>query len=280
MFPANAWGLHDMHGNVWEWCLDSVRSSYVDGPYDGSAWLDAQATGELRKIMRGGSWEMPARYCRSAWRGRTNQERADGPREDSGFRVVCLPPGSSLVRVESVPSRFENKIKKALAIPDDAQIKSNSVFFSYSTLDEKWFNKLQAKLQPMLRGGIIVWSDKRVKTGALWEDEIKASLQDARVAILLVSPNFLASDFIQNSELPHLLKAAEERNLTILWILIEDCFYQTSAVSSYQAVYSPARPLASLAPKALNAAIDDICSIIVQAIREPRIIRGFIDAEP
>ena len=76
------------------------------------------------------------------------------------------------------------------------------------------------------------------------------------------------------------LKAAEERNLTILWILIEDCFYQTSAVSSYQAVYSPARPLASLAPKALNAAIDDICSIIVQAIREPRIIRGFIDAEP
>jgi hypothetical protein len=179
-----------------------------------------------------------------------------------------------------VPSRFDNKIDKALAIPDDAQAKSNSVFFSYSTLDEKWFNKLQAKLLPMLRGGITVWNDKRVKPGVLWKDEIKASLQDARVAILLVSPNFLASDFIQNSELPHLLKAAEERNLTILWILIEDCFYQTSAVSSYQAVYSPARPLASLAPKALNAAIDDICSIIVQAIREPRIIRGFIDAEP
>ena len=90
MFPANAWGLHDMHGNVWEWCLDSIRSSYEDGPYDGSAWLDAQAPEEQRKIVRGGSWEMPARYCRSAWRGRTNQMRPDGPREDSGFRVACL----------------------------------------------------------------------------------------------------------------------------------------------------------------------------------------------
>jgi hypothetical protein len=209
---------------------------------------------------------MPARYCRSAWRGRTNQERADGPREDSGFRLVCLPPGSSLVRVECVPLRFENKIEKALAIPDDAQTKSNSVFFSYSTLDEKWFNKLQAKLQPMLRGGITVWSDKRVKTGSLWRDEIKESLQDARVAILLVSPNYLASDFIQNSELPDLLKAAEERNLKILWIPIEPCLYQTSAISSYQAVYNPALPLAMLAPEALDVAIVDICSSIVQAI--------------
>jgi formylglycine-generating enzyme required for sulfatase activity len=95
MFPANAWGLHDMHGNVWEWCLDSIRNSYEDGPYDGSAWLDAQAPEKQRKIVRGGSWEMPAGYCRSAWRGRTNQMRPDGPREDSGFRVVCLSQANS-----------------------------------------------------------------------------------------------------------------------------------------------------------------------------------------
>jgi len=95
MFPANAWGLHDMHGNVWEWCLDSISSSYEDGPYDGSAWLDAQAPEKQRKIVRGGSWEMPARYCRSAWRGRTNKGRPDGPREDSGFRVACLSQANS-----------------------------------------------------------------------------------------------------------------------------------------------------------------------------------------
>jgi formylglycine-generating enzyme required for sulfatase activity len=95
MFPANAWGLHDMHGNVWEWCLDSIRRSYEDGPYDGSAWLDAQATGEQRKIVRGGSWEMPARYCRSGCRGRTNLMRPYGPRDDIGFRVACLSQANS-----------------------------------------------------------------------------------------------------------------------------------------------------------------------------------------
>jgi CheY-like chemotaxis protein len=91
MFPANPWGLYDMHGNVWEWCLDSVRSSYEDGPYDGSAWVDSQATKALRKINRGGSWTMPPRFCRSAFRGLSRQDAPDGPYDDAGFRVVCLP---------------------------------------------------------------------------------------------------------------------------------------------------------------------------------------------
>jgi CheY-like chemotaxis protein len=91
MFPANPWGLYDMHGNVWEWCLDSVRSSYEGGPYDGSAWEDPQAPKELRKINRGGSWTMPPRFCRSAVRGLSRQDAPDGPYDDAGFRVVCLP---------------------------------------------------------------------------------------------------------------------------------------------------------------------------------------------
>ena len=69
MFPANPWGLYDMHGNVWEWCLDSVRSSYEGGPFDGSAWVDSQAPKEQERITRGGSWSKPPRFCRSAFRG-------------------------------------------------------------------------------------------------------------------------------------------------------------------------------------------------------------------
>jgi len=96
MFPANAWGLYDMHGNVLEWCLDSVRSSYKGGPYDGSAWVVPQAPKELRKSNRGGSWSMPPRFCRSAFRSIARPNVPDGPYDDGGFRVVCLPPGSSL----------------------------------------------------------------------------------------------------------------------------------------------------------------------------------------
>jgi formylglycine-generating enzyme required for sulfatase activity len=98
MFPANSWGLHDMHGNVWEWCLDEWRDSYEGAPTDGRAWGDA-AEGEKSKesvkakLLRGGSWDDFPRSCRSAYRFRS---QPDGAFNCVGFRVVCLPQGPSL----------------------------------------------------------------------------------------------------------------------------------------------------------------------------------------
>jgi formylglycine-generating enzyme required for sulfatase activity len=90
MFPANAWGLQDMHGNVWEWCLDHWHESYEGAPEDGSAWLSEQG-GE--RLLRGGSWGNDPGYCRSAYRGHFRPGSAD---YGLGFRVVCLPQGPSL----------------------------------------------------------------------------------------------------------------------------------------------------------------------------------------
>jgi formylglycine-generating enzyme required for sulfatase activity len=98
MFPANAWGLQDMHGNVWEWCLDDWHESYEGAPVNGSAWVDG-AEGkstkgkEERKLLRGGSWSFIPRHCRSAYRSRSRPVNA---LVDIGFRVVCLPQGPSL----------------------------------------------------------------------------------------------------------------------------------------------------------------------------------------
>jgi formylglycine-generating enzyme required for sulfatase activity len=98
MFPANAWGLHDMHGNVWEWCLDEWHKSYDGVPTDGRAWVDA-AEGEKSKepaktkLLRGGSWSDLPGGCRSASR---NHHDPDYAFFSIGFRVVCLPPGPSL----------------------------------------------------------------------------------------------------------------------------------------------------------------------------------------
>lgn len=102
-FPANPWGLYDMHGNVWEWCLDDWHDSYEGAPTDGSAWLDPDPREEPDKVVRGGSWYFYPRHCRSA--SRAPSERVKGinyPRDFSGrlsyafgngigFRVVCLP---------------------------------------------------------------------------------------------------------------------------------------------------------------------------------------------
>jgi len=93
LFPANAWGLHDMHGNVLEWCLDHWHDSYEGAPSDGSAWLTPSASEEEPRLLRGGSWSDLPRYCRSAYRDRLRPDIADG---GVGFRVVCLPQGPSL----------------------------------------------------------------------------------------------------------------------------------------------------------------------------------------
>jgi formylglycine-generating enzyme required for sulfatase activity len=98
MLPANTWGLQDMHGNVWEWCLDEWHESYEGAPSDGRAWVDA-AEGEKSKesvktrLLRGGSWFSSPWDCRSAYRDRNQPGLAN---YNVGFRVVCLPQDPSL----------------------------------------------------------------------------------------------------------------------------------------------------------------------------------------
>jgi formylglycine-generating enzyme required for sulfatase activity len=84
-FPANAFGLYDMHGNVWEWCLDHWHGNYAGAPTDGSAWLsEEKGSGRL---LRGGSWYGDPRYCRSAVR---SNYAPDDRSNFLGFRVVCV----------------------------------------------------------------------------------------------------------------------------------------------------------------------------------------------
>jgi formylglycine-generating enzyme required for sulfatase activity len=89
-FPANAWGLQDMHGNVREWCLDHWRGSYKNVPIDGSAWLNKNDEEMNPRLLRGGSWFNHPLYCRSAFRNSYHPADLDGY---VGFRVCCLPPG-------------------------------------------------------------------------------------------------------------------------------------------------------------------------------------------
>ena len=88
-FPANAWGLQDMHGNVWEWCLDPWHDNYQGAPSDGRAWV-SEGSQEARRLLRGGSWDSHPWDCRSASRVR----RLQGDRNFSvGFRLCVSPPG-------------------------------------------------------------------------------------------------------------------------------------------------------------------------------------------
>jgi formylglycine-generating enzyme required for sulfatase activity len=81
---ANAFGLYDMHGNLYEWCSDFWHDDYQYAPCDGSAWFDGM--NESDRVIRGGFWNSYARNCRSAFRDRSEPESCSSV---VGFRVVC-----------------------------------------------------------------------------------------------------------------------------------------------------------------------------------------------
>jgi hypothetical protein len=124
----------------------------------------------------------------------------------------------------------------------------DQVFVSYSHVDLEHLKRLKVHLRPFEREELIsVWSDTNIKASQPWREEIQSALQRAAVAILLISADFLASDFIQNEELPPLLDSAQQDGVKILSFILKPCaFTSFTSLSKYQAVNDPEKSLISL----------------------------------
>ena len=124
----------------------------------------------------------------------------------------------------------------------------DGIFISYSHKDARHLERLMIHLKPVVRNlKIDVWDDTKIVAGQQWRDEIKEAMGRAKVAILLVSADFLASDFIIANELPPILGAAKAEGVQIFSVIISPCrFEQTKDLASYQAINSPSRALAKL----------------------------------
>jgi hypothetical protein len=98
------------------------------------------------------------------------------------------------------------------------------VFISYAHKDEEWRGALRTFLLPLENEGLMdIWDDRKIKTGSRWRDEIENALSSAKIAVVLVSPHLLASEFIRDEELPVIFKKNSDDGMWVYPVLISSC---------------------------------------------------------
>lgn len=125
-------------------------------------------------------------------------------------------------------------------------IAREKVFVSYSHSDSEYLKDIKRHFKPFL-DKIDFWDDSNIQPGQKWKDEIKNAISKAKVAILLVSTDFLGSEFIRNEELPELLNAAENEGAAILTVILRPCLFEEfENINIYQAMNSPNIPVSKM----------------------------------
>lgn len=163
--------------------------------------------------------------------------------------------------------------KESIIISNESKIGSlerNLVFISYSRKDKRWLEKLKTYLKPFERDGTIKrWDDTEIEAGRKWKPEIENAIKSTKVAILLISEEFLASDFIANNELPPLLHAAETEGATIISLVIRHCNYvENDKISSYQSFNDPQKPLATLSAGKQGEILTNLTKCILNKLKD------------
>lgn len=141
------------------------------------------------------------------------------------------------------------------------------IFISYSHRDAVWLERLQTYLKPFVRDmEIDAWDDRKIAPGDNWRAEIDKALASAKVAVLLVSQDFLASDFIHQHELPYIYEAAKSRKLSLCWIPVSYSSYINTPLENYQSLGDPRTPLDDMSEPDMKKQLVGICSLIANKL--------------
>ena len=141
-----------------------------------------------------------------------------------------------------------------------------TVFVSYAHEDRRWADRLATVLAPWIREKrLALWDDSKIQAGADWQREIESAIDEASVAVLLVTSDFLASDFIMRRELPLILERARRNQLRLMWVAVAPSAVSITPLSNFQAANSPDRPLSALPVAQREQALVNVAKDIADA---------------
>lgn len=127
------------------------------------------------------------------------------------------------------------------------------IFISYSHRDQDWLERFRKQLAPYLQDAsarLAIWDDTKIDAGDIWLGQIQQELEHCRVAILLVSDEFLNSEFIMKKELPVLLARARAASIRLYWFLLSACGWDATPLSDIQSAYPTVQALDELESEA------------------------------
>lgn len=137
------------------------------------------------------------------------------------------------------------KVVRSTAV-DHPKHARRKVFVSYSHQDKAVQSDIQRHFKPFLQS-VDIWDDTKIQPGQKWKEEIRQAIDQTKVAILLVSTDFLGSDFIATDELPPLLKAAENDGAAVLIVILKPCLFEEfPKLNVYQAMNDPNKPVSRM----------------------------------
>lgn len=144
----------------------------------------------------------------------------------------------------------------------EEQKKKQTIFISYSHSDKEFLDRLLVHLRPLQKQGMLeLWADTHLRAGDKWRDEIQKALDRATAAVLIISADFLASDFVVDNELPPLLKGAEEKGTRIIPLIAKPCrFSRDPNLKHFQAINDPKEALVLLDKGNQERIFDALCA--------------------
>jgi hypothetical protein len=177
----------------------------------------------------------------------------------ASFNDLCIEKFSQL------NSALKDK-NQAVALNKPTASSRKGVFISCSHKDRGYAEELHTHLaHASHRGAVHIWDYTKILPGTRWQEEIDNALRSSDIAILLISADFLASDFIINYELPYILAAVEHEQLTIFCVILRPCTFASSELAAFQTVNVPDHPLSAMSQAGREAIWVEVVNLIEQA---------------